>query len=145
MEKLEKIGMKFINLYNRQKFHANRRNIPFLVSFEEWLNWWGEDIHQRGRGMGKLQMCRNKDCGPYSLENIFKSSHEQNMRDKKINGTHRARPKKANEDKIEEVFKSLAQGLSTRKVAKLVGISQRTVVHIKNATGCYSFLKEQNG
>lgn len=140
-----KTGKKFTELYRRQAYHAKRRGIDFLISFEEWLDWWGEDIHQRGRGMGKLQMCRNKDCGPYAIGNIFKATHEQNMRDKKVNGTHRAKPKKANEDKIKEVLQLLAQGLSTRKVAKLVDISQRTVVHIKNATGCYSFLKEQNG
>lgn len=133
---MEKIGSAFTK-YKRQRYHSKIRGIEFKLTYDEWVNWWGEDIHNRGRGMGKLQMCRNKDQGSYELGNIFKSTHEQNMKDKKINGTHSSRPKCANQDCIDNVVFLLKQGSSTRQVAKLTNISQRTVVHIKNGTGAY--------
>lgn len=130
--------MEFIEKYRMQKLHSKQRGIEFKLTYQEWIDWWGEDIKFRGRGLGKLQMCRKEDKGAYELGNIFKSTHEQNMKDKKINGTHNSRPKCANNSCIEFVEYMLKQGFSTRYAAKEAGISQRTVVHIKNHTGAYS-------
>lgn len=123
--------MTYINRYRKQKKHAERRGIDFKLSYQEWLDWWGDDLDKRGRGMGKLQMCRLQDKGCYELGNIFKSTHEQNMKDKIVNGTHRSRPRVADQLCIDFVNSCLQQGLSTRRIAKEAGISQRTVIRIK--------------
>ena len=64
--------------YMDQKGLARRRNIDWQLTYEQWLSFWGNDIEKRGVGIGKLQMCRYKDLGPYKLGNIFKDTHERN-------------------------------------------------------------------
>lgn len=56
--------------YNIQKQNANKRNIPFNLTYEQWLEVWGDKLPQRGRGKGKYCMARNNDQGPYSVDNV---------------------------------------------------------------------------
>lgn len=71
---------KYYKKFYEQRYQAiNKRNIEWDLTFEQWLNWWGEDIIDRGSGKGKLNMCRFNDTGPYSLENIYKGTHEDNI------------------------------------------------------------------
>lgn len=64
--------------YLRQKNNANQRGIEFLLSFQEWTNFWGDDIDRRGSGECDLQMQRIADTGPYALWNIKKGVPKQN-------------------------------------------------------------------
>lgn len=59
--------------YRSQKCSAARRGIDFILTFEEWLQWWVDTgkLHLRGKKKGSYQMCRHGDIGPYSLENIY--------------------------------------------------------------------------
>ena len=66
--------------YTQQKAGAKRRGIEFLLTFEQWLEWWGNDLERRGTGEFDLQMCRKLDAGPYSLENIYKGTASENHR-----------------------------------------------------------------
>jgi hypothetical protein len=125
--------------YWKQKSHAKRRGIEFNLPLQEWLDWWGKDLDARGRGLGKLQMCRFEDKGAYELGNIFKGTHEQNMRDKKRNGTHKARPKILDKEQVEEILYALFYAkMSTRAVAKAMCVSQRTVMRVKHEQGAYA-------
>lgn len=66
--------------YHNQRYHASKvRGIEFNLSFEEWLDWWGDDIENRGCTAGKLQMGRYNDEGPYALGNIYKCTIEENL------------------------------------------------------------------
>ena len=67
--------------YYNHKSRAKRRNIEFNKTFDEWINWWGEDFDKRGVTNGSLQMCRYNDEGPYELGNIYKATREQNLKD----------------------------------------------------------------
>lgn len=123
--------------FYRQRAHAQRRGIDFLLTFDQWINWWGEDIDKRGRGMGKLQMCRKEDKGAYELGNIFKSTHEQNQRDKKMNGTHGAKAKVVEKSDIDLIHEAYGYGYTTREIARAMNISQRTVCRVLNRQGAY--------
>ena len=70
--------------YNQQRNHAKRRGIPFLLSYAEWIEWWGEDYAQRGRGIDALCMARMGDTGSYELGNIYKTTNSQNGKDKSM-------------------------------------------------------------
>jgi hypothetical protein len=61
-----------------QRANAKKRGIPFLFTYEEWLEWWGEDINKRGCNAGDLVMARHGDVGPYQLGNVYKSTVEDN-------------------------------------------------------------------
>ena len=71
--------------YNTQKAGAKARGIPFLLTFEEWYNWFlsqGVDRNiPQGNGGGSKAMCRYNDSGPYSLSNIYLGTQSSNIQD----------------------------------------------------------------
>jgi hypothetical protein len=67
-------------LFAQHKANAKTRGIGFELTFEQWMEWWGEDLPKRGRGPLDLQMCRKGDAGPYALGNIYKGTARENHR-----------------------------------------------------------------
>jgi len=67
----------------KQKHHAKKRSISFLMTFEEWLQIWNESAHidQRGRGRGKYCMARIGDAGPYAIDNVKIVLCETNLKE----------------------------------------------------------------
>lgn len=71
-------------VYSQHRHNAGRRNIAFLLTFEEWLTWW---LHQlgpdwrllRGSERWKFVMARFNDAGPYALGNIKCIQHGENI------------------------------------------------------------------
>jgi hypothetical protein len=63
-----------------QRCNAKKRGIPFEFSFEEWVEWWGEDINRRGCNADGLVMARYGDDGPYQPDNVYKSKASDNCR-----------------------------------------------------------------
>lgn len=66
--------------YNSQKHQAASRGIGWDLTFEQWLDWWGEDLDRRGVGTNRLQMQRIADTGPYALGNIRKGLPVENAK-----------------------------------------------------------------
>ena len=64
--------------YRAQKSSAKRRGIEFEFSFDEWMEWWGDDYHLRGNKYGQLAMCRFMDKGPYAPDNCYKGTNSAN-------------------------------------------------------------------
>ena len=127
----------YIDGYRNQRNHCKARGVEFNFSYEEWITFWGKDIDKRGRGLDKLQMCRNNDIGPYSIGNIYKATHQQNSSDKFTFGFKARKPAIVGELMI-TVKGMLDSGLSTRAVAYLVNCSQKQVMNFKNNLGAYA-------
>ena len=76
-----------ITRYNAHKAHATKRGIDFLLTYQEWYDWWLKNgIDKEGPTQGKrtkdtLCMCRFGDTGPYSLNNIYCGTVSQNSKD----------------------------------------------------------------
>jgi hypothetical protein len=66
--------------FDRQRRNAKRRGIPFLLTFEEWWDWWQTDGRwlNRGSKSSNFQMARIGDAGPYALGNIYCSVARDN-------------------------------------------------------------------
>lgn len=64
--------------YRAQRNGAQRRGIEWKLTFEEWVNWWGDDIPNRGKTRFELQMQRYGDIGAYELGNIKKGIPKHN-------------------------------------------------------------------
>jgi hypothetical protein len=70
-----------------QKYRAHNRRIEFLLTYEQWRDWWLTELAirgpsaQRGLGAGRWMMCRFGDQGPYALGNIYCGSHKDNAAD----------------------------------------------------------------
>jgi len=75
----------FSREFRTQKQNARRRGIPFEFDYQSWINWWGEDIVQRGKGKGTLVMARKNDQGSYNIDNVIKLTNEKNLSDGNIN------------------------------------------------------------
>ena len=67
--------------YRAQKQNARRRGILFEFDYQSWVDWWGDDIVNRGRGREKLVMARYNDSGPYHPDNVLKMLGFENVRD----------------------------------------------------------------
>ena len=67
--------------FSDQKQNARRRGIDFNFTYESWIDWWGDDIQQRGKGADKLVMARKDDIGAYHPDNVIKLTGQDNVRD----------------------------------------------------------------
>lgn len=121
--------------YSQKHTATTRRGIDWQFTYAEWLAWWGDDIHLRGRGKGKLVMARRGDTGPYSPDNCIKLLMEDNIRDGNQGRKHSAetcakkskalRGKKRSAETLEKISKihkgkklsleAIAQREATRK------------------------------
>ena len=72
--------------YRNQEAKAEIRGVEWKITFQEWLDWWGDDLDQRGPRADQLVMCRFHDKGPYQLGNICKGHPRDNA---KTNGNVR--------------------------------------------------------
>jgi len=65
----------FWRQYNLIKNSAKHRNIAWELTYEEWINFWGDDIHRMGRDHPEaIQLTRIDQSKGYSLDNIEKVS-----------------------------------------------------------------------
>jgi len=67
--------------YITQRDNANRRNVEWQFTFEQWLDWWGADLDKRGRKANSLCMARKNDIGPYSSGNCVKRTKVENVQE----------------------------------------------------------------
>lgn len=81
--------------YVNQKSSAKHRGISFDLTFDEWLDIWGDKIHLRGTGRDKLCMSRIGDKNGYSVGNVRIISNRENYEEylnnenrKPLNRTH---------------------------------------------------------
>jgi hypothetical protein len=100
-----------------QRWHAEKsRGIDWHLSYEQWLEVWGDLIHQRGRGKGKMHMCRIGDQGAYEMGNVFIGTHEQNC----------AHPNRGYNKTRMEVFGKVYD--SIKQCAEDLGLTGSTIV-----------------
>ena len=58
--------------WRTQRFNAKKRAVPFLLTFEEWLQIWEQSgrLSERGCHRGQYVMARYGDVGPYTTGNV---------------------------------------------------------------------------
>jgi hypothetical protein len=66
-----------------QRYSANRRGIPFDLTFDQWWAIWQASGHWNERGCKKGQYCMSRvgDQGPYAVGNVFIQLHADNVKD----------------------------------------------------------------
>lgn len=70
--------------FNDQRQHAKRRGIDWHFDFNTWLEWWGDDIVNRGRNKGQLVMARIGDVGSYEPSNVRKATSSENVSESRL-------------------------------------------------------------
>ena len=61
----------------RHRRSADKRCIPFRLTYEEWWSVWAP--HWNSRASLDLDMCRTNDQGAYELGNVRIDTHAANM------------------------------------------------------------------
>ncbi len=64
--------------YTNAKTCARNRGIEWLFTYDTWVDWWGDDIDNRGCKVGQLVMARTGDVGPYHPDNVRKATKAEN-------------------------------------------------------------------
>src|SRR5258707_4394633 len=66
--------------YDQHKYRAERRGIPFELTFKQWLKIWQDSGHLRERGhkQGQYVMARFFGGGSYQIGNVRIISAEDN-------------------------------------------------------------------
>ena len=69
--------------YIAHKARAKYRGIAWEFTFETWWKVWQDSgkWEQRGLNKGQYVMCRHKDVGPYSPQNVRIDTTENNIRE----------------------------------------------------------------
>jgi hypothetical protein len=115
--------------YNVQKNSASIRGIEWNFTFEQWLNWWGDDINLRGRSKNSLCMARYNDCGDYSPENCYKSTTSDNIKlgQLKNDTSDKNRNRKISQAKMKKIHTPFGIFDSRNEAAKNIGIHITTL------------------
>ena len=74
----------------KHKGRAKERNIPFLLTFEEWWKIWEDSgyWHERGHRKGQYVMARFGDKGPYATWNVKIITNRENSKEGNIGKHH---------------------------------------------------------
>jgi hypothetical protein len=101
--------------YRYQRHRARQRGISWNLTFDEWYQWWQQTGHWEDRGItsGKYVMSRFGDLGPYSLDNIFCQTRDDNCREgnQKLKGIKRSKEFRENlSNKLKGIAKPYQQG-----------------------------------
>ena len=72
----------FWRQYHLIKNSAKHRKIDWDLSYDEWIEWWGDDIERMGRDHPEaIQMTRIDQSKGYTLDNIEKlTKHHHSKR-----------------------------------------------------------------
>jgi hypothetical protein len=81
--------------YRDHKASAKQRGIPFLLTFEQWLQIWTDSGHldERGAHKGEYVMARYGDSGAYEVGNVDIVTAEKNCSEAALNLSDASRAK----------------------------------------------------
>jgi hypothetical protein len=124
--------------FREQRQTAFERNIVWKFTFEEWVEWWEDHLgynwmKKRGRGRGRYVMARKGDKGPYAPWNVECILHEQNSKDRIVNGSQVHGESSGGNilttKKVKEIF--IAKNACMRKLSTQYGVSYDTIYDIR--------------
>lgn len=69
--------------FTRKQREAKARGISFVMTFDEWWNWWQTDNRwaRRWRGKGAIRMARIDNTGPIAIGNVREMSYSEFARE----------------------------------------------------------------
>ena len=92
-------SVKSISSYRKYQSHrsnAKRRGIEFDLTYDEWLEIWGQKLEDRGRLSGQYGMLRTRDEGGYTVGNVRIGTPKENQQEaavaKKVKSAQTRKP-----------------------------------------------------
>ena len=110
--------------YDDQVRHAESRGIPWLFTYETWLEMWllSGRWESRGRKAGQYCMCRYHDQGSYSPRNCFIDLTDNNQQTR---WAYKRKLLKEDQRKLVDTW--LNSELSQAQVAEMFSVDQSYV------------------
>lgn len=121
-----------------QKFHAKKRGIAFLLTYEEWFNVWelSGKYHLRGKSPDSYCMGRVNDSGAYEVGNVEIVKVSNNLRTQLVSGQHKH--VKMTKAKVGEMRNKYLHGATCKSLATIYGIDASQVSRLIDGTrGAY--------
>ena len=72
--------------FNAHKASAKQRGIAFTLTYEQWLEVWGDRLQNMGRGSDQYGMLRTRDEGGYEMGNVRIGSPKENQQERAVVG-----------------------------------------------------------
>ncbi len=126
--------------FKAQQDASKVRSIEFLFTFEEWIDWWCQNLgpdwfKKRGRLRGKYCMARKGDTGPYASWNVKCILSEHNALERKDTGSllYGERHGMCRIDARTAQAIYVADGPKTA-IGKIYGVSRFSVSNIKSGS-----------
>ena len=109
--------------YCNHRGNAARRGVPFLLSFDEWMDIWSQSghMHERGQYKGQYVMARYGDIGPYAVGNVRILTVEENRAEQKCSHETRAKMSKSRRGNKNSFERKDTSETRERKRAALMG------------------------
>ena len=81
----------YYSQWRKHKYHAAGKNVPFLLTYEEWLDIWQKSghIHEIGTKKGQYCMARFGDKGGYEIGNVEIVTVSKNHKDRHLRFIHK--------------------------------------------------------
>jgi len=115
--------------FYQHRCNAQQRGVPFTLTFEEWINLWGDKYEKRGCKEGDYVMCRQGDVGAYEAGNVFIDTAKANI--SQVPPSKMISSAKINRAIAEEIREDLLLGALVKTCAEKYGISRQSVSDIK--------------
>jgi hypothetical protein len=80
--------------FSAHKRQAAKREIEFLLTFEQWWELWEPFWDRRGLKSLDMCMCRKYDEGPYAVGNVRIATNKENHHERAMMGRIKRTPKK---------------------------------------------------
>ncbi len=117
-------------IFNRQRTKAKSRKIEWQLTFEEWWSVW--KLHWENRTLNNLQLCREGDNGPYSIDNVYIKTKEENMLEQKQNRKYNwTKLTPSSKDILREEIKEANSPAEFRSLALKYNVSVPYIYNIK--------------
>lgn len=117
--------------YFKQRQYAQKRGIPFTISFDEWWGLWEPHWANRGPRADQFCMARTNDEGAYALGNVRITTNKENNQEMfRACGADNHNSKLCDED-VPRVLDLLTVGAKQMEIARWMGINQAVVSGIK--------------
>ena len=70
--------------YNLHKANAKQRGLEFTLTYEQWLEIWGDELAEMGRCSGQKVMARTRDEVGYTLGNVRIATVAETSQDRAV-------------------------------------------------------------
>lgn len=115
-------------MFTMQRKAAAQRGVAWELTFEQWLEIWGDKLPLRGRT--GLVMARNGDTGPYAAGNVRIATAADNLAERQMPRGENHQYARLTAGCVERVRDMLACGVPHQAIGDYFGVARTMIGRI---------------